>query len=148
MIDIGWAEDDFWFIEEATDRSSIRRAVHTQCQVVAEWDFRLLGERTLDISREGLLLDTRAAAAVGEPVFIALKVPSGSSWIDAMGRVVRIVRGRRGSDAGRGIGIRFEQMSPLDRAILNGSLVGRPPSIPARRVRPDYAATVAALMVA
>ena len=118
-------------------RHSVRRAVSAECQVVAENGFRLLGERTLDVSRQGLLLASRADASIGESVFVALKSPNGCSWLDAEGFVARVLDG--------GIAIRFTQMSTIDRIMLAESLRGLPPPVPRRRPRPDYAATVRAL---
>ena len=131
------------FILPELRRQSVRRDAHTECQVVAEDGFRLLGERTLDVSDEGLLLQSEALADIGETVFVSLKVPGGVSWSDAAGVIVRYIRGLRDGDRGRGWGIRFEQIDPVDRGILRGALVGRPPPLPCRVVKRDYATTIA-----
>ncbi len=148
MIDIGWTAEDFEadVIAEATDRASLRRAARTPCQVVADDGFRLLGEWTLDLSGDGLLVRSDASARIGELVYISLQVPQGRSWIDAEGEIVRVVRGLRRSDAARGLGVRFTRISAFDRALLSGALELLPPVMPARRMRRDYAATVANIM--
>ena len=138
-------EPDF-LIRLHTERGTLRRAVRTVCQVVAEEGFRLLGEETLDLSPRGLLLRSDAEATIGEPVFVALRTPRGQSWIDATGRVARIVRGTRRRDRGRALGVRFDRLAPIDAALLAASLRGFPPPAPARRVRRDYAGTVSLLM--
>lgn len=148
MIDIGWTAEDFEtdVIAEATDRASLRRVTETPCQVVAEEGFRLLGERTLDLSADGLLLRSDATARLGEHVYVSLQVPLGRSWIDAEGEVVRVVRGLRRGDRARGLGVRFTRISAFDRALLSGALELLPPVAPARRARRDYATTVANIM--
>lgn len=127
------------------ERKIVRRALRTECHAVAEDGFRYLGERTLDLSQGGVLLRSDQEAEVGETVLLALKVPGGRSWIDAEARIARIVHGKRAGDAGRAYGLRFETMAPLDRAILAGSLEGKPPPPPARHLRRDYAGSLLAL---
>ncbi|MEM9067040.1 MAG: PilZ domain-containing protein [Myxococcota bacterium] len=144
MLEFGWTENDL--IASAAQRTSLRRSVRTSCQVVAEDGFRLLGEETLDVSGEGLLLRSTATARIGETVLISLRIPHGQSWIDAEGTITRVVRGLRVSDLARGFGVRFHRISGFDRALLQGALETLPPPSPARRVRPDYAATVANIM--
>ena len=133
-------------IEPAAQRKGLRRAISTECQVVTEEGFHLLGEETLDVSDKGLLVASHASACIGETVFVSLRLPRGQSWIDAEGTVVRVVRGLRNGDAGRGFGIRFERIDDFDLILLRAALDGVPPTVPARRVRPDYAATVANIM--
>jgi len=129
-------------ILEKRERRMVRRALRAECHAVAEDGFRFLGEQTLDLSEGGLLLQSDHEAEVGETVLLSLKVPGGRSWIDAEATIARIVRGHRTSDEGRAYGLRFEQMAPLDRAVLAGSLEGSPPPPPARRLRRDYARSV------
>ncbi|MDH5490712.1 MAG: PilZ domain-containing protein [Myxococcales bacterium] len=132
-------------ISPARDRITLRRAIRTRCQVVAEEGFRLLGEETLDLSEEGMLLVSTASAELGERVFVSLCLPSGRSWIDAEGEVTRIVRGRRLGDRSPSLGLRFDRLDAPDRALLKGSLRHRPPPLPLRRERVDYAATIRAI---
>lgn len=133
-------------IEPASQRRGVRRAIRTECQVVTDEGFHLLGEETLDLSDKGLLVKSHASACIGETVFVSLRLPRGQSWIDAEGKIVRVVRGLRNGDQGRGFGIRFERIDDFDLILLRSALDGVPPSVPARRVRPDYAATVANIM--
>ena len=133
------------FILQKLRRQSVRRDVRTVCEVVAEDGFRLLGTETLDVSAEGLLVRSEALADVGETVFVSLRIPGGQTWIDAEGTLVRFIRGLRDGDEGRGWGVRFERIDPVDRGILAGSLVGKPPPLPRRGVKRDYAGTIAEL---
>lgn len=130
------------WVKKVRQRRSVRRAVGTKCQVVAEQGFRLLGDRTFDVSEHGLLLASEADVWVGERVFVALETPQGVSWIDGEARIVRVVRGRRGGDRGPAIGLRFSRMDTLDQVILSASLRGLPPPLPARHLRRDYAGAV------
>ena len=129
-------------LDELNERRAVRRAVRVRCQAVAEDGFRLLGVVGFDVSVGGMLLPSDVAVTVGEPVVVSLLAPGGRSWLDAEARVARIVRGRRTTDAFQGIGLRFERMEAIDRAILAGSLHGFPPPVPARGRRRDYARAV------
>ena len=130
------------WVPESRDRKVLRRKVRANCQVVAEDGFRLLGIRTLDLSDEGLLLHSSAPVKLGEAVFVSLELPGMSQWVDAEALVARVVRGRRDTDTLCGIGLSFQRMDPLDRAILRASLVDRPPPVPSRHPRKDYAAAI------
>lgn len=129
----------------ACERKVLRRAVCVACEAVAERGFRLLGGTLRDVSPEGAFLETDVEVDVGEEVFLAFRAPRTCFWIDAVARVVRRVPGRRTSDRGRGVGLRFEQIDALDRAVLRAALERLPPPVPARPLRKDYAATVLAV---
>lgn len=132
----------------AHQRRSMRRAATVPCQVVAEHGFRLLGTQTLDLSHHGLLVRSDAHVEIGEEVYVSMRIPGGVSWLDALGRVARVVHGLRGRDVGRAVGVELLYMEAIDRALLEASLRGRPPPIPARHLRQDYAATVRRIRVA
>jgi hypothetical protein len=130
------------WVVEARQRQSTRRAVDLECEVIAERGFRLLGRRVLDLSSDGMLLRSDADVELGEDVVLTVRAPSGLSWIDGEAKVTRIVRGRRRGDGGRCLGLRFERMDAVSRAMLLGSLRGLPPPVPKRHARRDYATTV------
>ena len=129
-------------ILSARQRRALRREARVPCQVVAERGFRLLGEETLDVSMEGMLIQSEADVGLGEEVFIALRLPRGRSWVDAEAVISRISAGRRRGDGGRAIGLSFIRMDRIDRVLLDASLQGLPPPVPGRRLRRDYATTV------
>lgn len=130
-------------ILRASDRSALRRSVRTDCQVVAEAEFQLLGVRTIDLSTEGLLLETELVDdCVGMPVLVSLRAPGTRLWLDAEGIVVRTAPARRMLDRIPAFGVRFERMDTIDRSLLASSLRGHPPPIPRRPIRRDYAKTV------
>lgn len=124
-------------------RGVMRRGVQLGCEAVAEEGFRVLGERTLDVSPEGMLLETRGAyARIGEEVIVSFRPPTSRVWIDAVAKVARIVKGRRRGDRAQAIGLRFVEMDGADRAILAAKLIGHPPPVPGRQAPIDYASVV------
>jgi hypothetical protein len=127
----------------AEDRRTLRHAVTVTCHVVRERGFVLLGERGLDLSATGMLLASCCHAVPGEPVFIALEVPGTSRWIDTLGTVARVVRGRRPGDPGPCIGLNFGPLSSEDNRLVRWALRRKAPPLPARPTRIDYAATAA-----
>lgn len=124
------------------DRRSLRRYVRTACQVVTEEAFRLVAERTIDVSAEGMLVESNAELERGTAILFSLLLPGGQTWIDGEGRVSRVLRGLRATDGRRSLGISFERLDAVDRALLRASLRGRPPSLPARPLRMDYVSAI------
>lgn len=134
-------------IVPARDRKVVRRAVTTRCEAVADRGFRLLGRTLRDLSPEGAFLEIDAGTEVelGEEVYVSFQAPRTRAWIDARARVVRCVAGRRSGDRARGIGLRFEAIDSVDRALLEGTLCRLPPPVPARHPRADYASAILAI---
>ena len=130
------------WIARASQRKTVRRAAQTVCQAVVAEGFSLVSERAIDLSIDGMLLASDHEPEVGTEVIVSFRAPGTGIWLDAEATVARIVRGRRRSDPARGIGLRFRGLDSVSRAILDGSLAGRPPPVPARLVRKDYARTV------
>lgn len=111
-------------------RIATRRDVVLDCQAVRERDFKLIADRTLDVSTVGLLLPVREPVETGESVIVSFQIPG--MWIDAEATVARVIRGRRPGDEGPAVGLVFEAMSFSARAALAGFLHGRPPPLPRR----------------
>jgi hypothetical protein len=116
----------------ASRRISTRRGVTLPCQAVRERDFKLIADRTLDISVDGLLLPLRDDEQVltGETLILSFPIPG--IWIDAEASVTRVVHGRRPGDEGAACGVLFDVISPSARAALAGYLHGKPPPLPRR----------------
>jgi hypothetical protein len=116
----------------ASRRISTRRGVTLPCQAVRERDFKLIADRTLDISVDGLLLPMIDDDPVvnGETLIISFPIPG--MWIDAEASVTRVIHGRRPGDDGAACGVLFDVMSPSARAALAGYLHGKPPPLPRR----------------
>jgi hypothetical protein len=127
----------------ASERRASRRAVAFECQVVRERGFELLGQRGIDLSPDGMLVPTTAAAVVGEELLVTLQVPGTTRWIDTLATVARVVRGNRRGDGGRALGLLFDPLGADDNRLLRWALRRHPPTFPARAMRVDYVATVA-----
>jgi hypothetical protein len=119
----------------ASDRSSVRRATHARCQAVSETRFRLVGERALDLSTEGLLLACDGEVRVGERMLLSIEVPSTREWIEAEAVVVRVVEGYREGDRGYCAGLRFTAIDFDAYRALRSGLRGTPPPVPMRALR-------------
>jgi hypothetical protein len=111
-------------------RAAARRAVVLPCQVVREHDFKLVADRTLDISADGLLLPLRTHVLTGESLIVSFAIPG--MWIDAEATVTRVVHGRRPGDDGLAVGVVFDRISPSTRAALVGYLHARKTPLPRR----------------
>lgn len=114
----------------ASRRIATRREVCVPCQAVRECDFKLIADRTLDVSIDGLLLPVDEPILTGETLILSFPIPG--MWIDAEATVTRVVHNRRPSDDGLAIGVLFDVISPSARAALAGFLHGRPPPLPRR----------------
>src|SRR5262245_58413747 len=132
-------------IHPARDREVLRRWTPARGRAVRDRGFRFLGDTLRDVSPYGAFLETDVDVEVGDEVYLSFEAPRSRIWVDACARVVRIVRGRRASDRTRGVGLTFEEIEPIDRAVLRASLELVPPPVPARPPRRDYAAAARAI---
>ena len=89
----------------------------------------------LDLSPHGLLLQSDSWAEIGEEVVISLRAPGGEEWLDAIGRVARVVKGQRSTDSGIQVGIEFTEISLDTRFRLRCYLRDIPPPVPQRTLR-------------
>jgi hypothetical protein len=131
-------------------RREMRRRVRLACRVRRTDDWRLMGDRTLDLSPQGMLLLSEETADLGLDVVVSFQATELPIWFDTFARVTRVVEGRRPSDGGRALGIHFETLPAVSRLILRGFL-GRHPLTEAQRSVPldrmpavvvDYASQV------
>jgi hypothetical protein len=104
------------------DRRPLRRSMIALCQVVRERDFRLVGRRVLDVSEDGLLVETDLPVLTGEAILVSFQLPFARSWIDAEATVMRVVHGRRKADRRRGLGLWFERIDATARLALKNEL--------------------------
>lgn len=128
-------------------RRAARRSVVVECQVVRERDFKLVGESTLDLSTDGMLVLTREKVLTGEDLLVTFKTPILGTWFDAEARVARVIHGRRPADWGRALGIRFRKLDRIARSLLDASLSHYPKAMATREPRIDYAESVTRIMV-
>lgn len=105
-------------------RSSFRRYVRIDCQVVREHDFKLVGDLALDLSTTGMLVRGKERILTGEEVVVTFKPPRSNEWFDAQGVVARVLHGRRPGDYGLSFGIEFVNLSKDDELILFERLRG------------------------
>ena len=100
-----------FFPARASRRISTRRGVTLPCQAVRERDFKLIADRTLDISVDGLLLPMADDEYVvsGDTLIVSFPIPG--MWIDAECTVTRIVHGRRPGDDGLACGVLLDRKS-------------------------------------
>mgnify|MGYP000851914692 CR=1 FL=1 len=122
----------------------MRRAVSLSCQVVREDDFRLIGDETLDISPDGMLVRTdRKDVTLGQQLIVTFKATELGIWFDTEATVARVLNGRRWGESGCAVGVRFADsteeggpvLDPVRRMILRGAFRRRPPPLPKHRAR-------------
>jgi len=111
-------------------RHVTRREVRVPCQAVREHDFKLIANRTLDVSTEGMLIPLERKVLTGEAIIVSFEIPG--MWIDAEAVVARIVHGRRPGDDGLAAGLVFDRLTPAARAALAGFLHARREPTPRR----------------
>jgi hypothetical protein len=130
-------------------RREIRRTARIGCRVRRTDDWSLVGDRTLDMSPQGMLVLSDERIGEGVEVVVSFQATELPIWFDTMATVSRIVEGRRPGDTGRALGLRFETLPAVSRLILRGHLrnlpVARPrrePPLPLMPKDPDYARIV------
>jgi hypothetical protein len=123
-------------------RKSLRRSVRSRCHAVALDQFRLIGERILDLSPRGALVACDAPVHVGDRVLLSFRAPASDAWIDTEAEVARVLEGWRAGDPGYSAGLRFTGLDRASQRELVVSLAGLPPPVPARRRPIDYAESV------
>ena len=130
-------------------RGEMRRDIRLGCRVRRR-DGRLVGDRTVDLSPQGLLLLSDEELQHGTKLSVCFQASEPTIWFDAVATVRRVVQGRRPGDSGRAIGLHFEVLSSVSRLILRGHLRKIPQIAPQRTIPRDlvpetidYAAAVA-----
>jgi hypothetical protein len=123
-------------LQTTVRRRAVRRAVRTRCQVVGVDEFRLLGERVVDLSPRGMLVMCHQPTRVGTDMVVSFKLPGRDEiWLDAEAVVARIIEGQRWGDTGYCAGLDFTYFERAARQELLAQLAGYPPPVPQRRLR-------------
>jgi len=130
--DVAWAMRD--------ERTSSRRAVVLPCQIVRERDFRLVGDRMIDLSTQGMLAPLRERVVTGERVIVAFCIDG--QWIDSEATVARIEHGRRAGDLGLSAGIMFDGLPHRPTSSVSAFVERRPVRVPRRSPRVRQQAAV------
>jgi PilZ domain len=120
-------------------RQEIRRSVRLGCRVRRIDDWRLLGDRTVDLSPEGMLVLSDEHVDEGAGLVVSFQATLLPIWFDTCATVTRIVEGRRPNDQGRALGVHFDTLPHVSRLILRGFLCNLPPIHAARELPPDFA---------
>jgi hypothetical protein len=106
--------------------------VKTECQIVRERDFKLVGTEIIDVSVRGMLLFADVPILTGEELLVTFKGPTTSRWYDCTGTVARVLHGRRREDRRRAVGVSFEGLGPFHELLLCDELA-RTPLVSRRR---------------
>jgi len=132
-------------------RCEMRRWARLGCRVRRIDNWRMVGDRTLDLSPLGMLVVSDERIDWGSEVVVSFQATELPIWFDTMATVVRIVEGRRPGDSARALGLRFETLPAVSRLILRGHLRKLPTPVPQREPPvdvdgrasdPDYAQLV------
>ncbi len=110
----------------ANRRREMRRMVKLSCRVRRMDDWRLLGDRTLDLSPQGMLVLSDERVEEGLECVVSFQATELPIWFDACAKITRVVEGRRPGDPGRALGVRFETLPAVSRLILRGFLRRHP----------------------
>jgi len=130
-------------------RREIRRSATYGCRVRRLDTTRLVGDRTLDLSPQGMLVMSDEGLLEGTELLVSFMATELPIWFDTQATITRIVQGRRPGDVGRAFGLRFDSLPAVSRLILRGHLRKLPLAPPQRepppvlvRRAPDYARIV------
>jgi hypothetical protein len=124
----------------ANRRGEIRRALRLGCRVRRADGLRLVGDRALDLSPQGVLVLSDDRLDPGTELLVSFISSDFPIWFDTRATVARVVEGRRPRDYGRAIALRFESLPAVSRLILRGHLRKIPPTLPQREPPPDLLA--------
>ncbi|MFO0676472.1 MAG: PilZ domain-containing protein [Polyangiaceae bacterium] len=130
------------FVASLQQRRAFRRSVDLPCQVIRERDFTLVGDRAFDISPRGMRVEGDSGLGLGDALLVAFRATDLGIWFHTDAKVVRIEPGRREGDTGPAYGIEFQSLDHVSRLLLRGAFKRRPPPLPRRNARMDYAETV------
>ena len=115
-------------------RGEMRRALRLGCRVRRR-DGRLVADRTVDLSPQGMLVLSDERLEPGAQLVVSFQTTELPIWFDTCAKVTRVVEGRRPGDGGRALGVHFETLPAVSRLILRGFL-RKHPTVPARRELP------------
>ncbi len=85
-------------------RGEMRRETRLGCIVRRMDTWRLVGDRTLDLSPQGMLVLSDERLESGTELVVSFQATELPIWFDTLASVTRVVEGRRPGDAGRAIG--------------------------------------------
>ena len=112
---------------------SPRRTARLACQLVRERDFRLIADRIIDLSPNGMLVGPADPVLTGERLLLSFCLPGSTYWIDSEAVVSRVLHGRRPGEHSRGLGLSLEGLSQFSKMMLERTLLRLPPAPPGVR---------------
>jgi hypothetical protein len=119
-------------------RGEMRRLVRLGCRVRRR-DGRLVADRTVDLSPQGMLVLSDERLDEGTGLDVSFRATDLSIWFDTRATLRRVVEGRRPGDRGRALGLHFESLPAVSRLILRGHLGKAPLVAPQREPPPELA---------
>jgi hypothetical protein len=120
-------------------RREMRHLARIGCRVRRIEDWRLLGDRTVDLSPQGMLVLSDERVEEGTSLVVSFQATDLPIWFDTCATVTRIVHGRRPRDGGRALGVHFDTLPAVSRLILRGYLRRLPLVDPMREPPLDIA---------
>jgi hypothetical protein len=100
----------------------MRHLARIGCRVRRIEDWRLLGDRTVDLSPQGMLVLSDERVEEGTSLVVSFQATDLPIWFDTCATVTRIIQGRRPGDGGRALGVHFDTLPAVSRLILRGYL--------------------------
>lgn len=121
-------------MSQSTSRSRrvTRRAVEAPCVAVDRIAFKLVGQRVIDVSEEGMRVRADRPVPRGRSLRVTFQAPTGQ-WMTVDAVVKRVEQGRRGGERGYCLGLEYTRID--GREELRKKLIGIPPPIPSRTPR-------------
>jgi PilZ domain len=119
--------------QQTTRPRSVRHTVDIPCQIVRERDFRLVGDRIVNLSNTGMLVTPADPVLTGERLIASFRVPGSNYWIDVEATVSRVVHGRRPGEHSRAIALEFDGLDALSKLVLECALLRVPCAPPGTR---------------
>jgi hypothetical protein len=120
-------------------RREMRRLTRLGCTVRAMDTWRLVADRTLDLSPQGMLVLSDESLECGTELVVSFQATELPIWFDTLATLTRVVESRRPGDRGRAFGVHFDTLSAVQRLILRGHLRRHPESAPQRELPVDLA---------
>ena len=110
---------------EGARRSSARRDIALEVTLESESNFYM--GLTENLSEGGLFIATHALQPLGSPIEVSFKLPQSGEAIKVVGTVRWVREYSETSDAGPGMGVRFDDISTESADMIRDFLAARAP---------------------
>lgn len=112
-------------VVEGARRSSARRDIALEVTLESESNFYM--GLTENLSEGGLFIATHALQPLGSPIEVSFKLPQSDEAIKVIGTVRWVREYSETSDAGPGMGVRFDDISTESADMIRDFLAARAP---------------------